>query len=287
MTKVTVDDGVEIHYYLDDYTNPWDEECETILMHHGSGENSKFYIPIAHALARRYRVLRFDARGRGESSAPPEGSTFSGEATDDSPIAAGERCVKDVLSLMDHLGIDKVHWFGVSSGGVIGIPFAVQHPNRLKSLILCTTPYTFPRGYLASLSYGERDPATAIEKLGNSEFWRRGGLFSMVLDSSKAEKKMLEWELAQRQKIPTHIYSAFWKWVQSFDYAEWLPKIKTPTLILAAEHSKIQDPEMQQFMQRQIPNSKLVVFEGVGHSIHMLMPERCAEAVVNFVQSIA
>ncbi len=286
MPKVTLGDGVAISYWIDDFTDPWDEQQDILLIHHGSGEHSKFFTPMVPTLARKYRVLRFDARGRGESTAPQEGLTFSGEATDDSPVAVGERCVKDALSLLDQLGIDKVHWFGQASGGVVGIHFAVEHPQRLKSLILCTTPYTFPKEYIESLSFGEKDPATAIAKLGNSEFWRRGTLLSLSLDSSKADRKVVEWELAERQRIQTHVYSAFWKWVQSFDYSAWLPRIEVPTLLLAAEKSQLQNTQMQHFMQQQIPNSQLVVFEGVGHSMHMFMPERCAEAVLDFLETI-
>jgi hypothetical protein len=39
MARITVDDGIEINYYLDDYTNPWDDVRETILIYPGSGEN--------------------------------------------------------------------------------------------------------------------------------------------------------------------------------------------------------------------------------------------------------
>ena len=58
MPKVRTDDGIEIHYELDDFTNPWDEVTETIGLLHGSSMNMKFYAPMVPALARKYRVLR-------------------------------------------------------------------------------------------------------------------------------------------------------------------------------------------------------------------------------------
>jgi 3-oxoadipate enol-lactonase len=283
MPRVTVDDGVEINYHLDDFRNPWDEEKgETILIHHGSGENSKFNIPLAHALSRRYRVLRIDARGRGESSAPPEGRTLSGELDD--AVSAGDRCVKDALSLMDQLGIQKVHWLGVASGGVIGVIFATSHPDRVRSLILCNSPYRVPDELKSRWSLGEKDVATAIEKLGNREWTRRSKVAADVLDAPKVENKMEAWSRAQREKIPTHAYASFFKWVGAFDVRGRLAQIKVPTLILASKRSFVMTLEEQRFVQRQIPNSKLINFE--EPAIHMTIPDRCAEAVLNFVQSI-
>ena len=216
-------------------------------MHHGSDEHSKFFNPIVPELARKYQVLRFDSRGRGESSAPPKGFTLSGGPDDVSGLA--ERLVKAIINLLDHLGIPRVHFFGVSSGGVIGALLAAAHPDRVKSLVLCTTPYMFPRELLPTMSQREKDVTTAIEKLGTEEWWNRVFGPCGVLDISKARTKLAKWELAERQKIPTHVYALFWKLVQAFDISSVLSKIKAPTLILAAEKSTIATLEQQSYME--------------------------------------
>jgi len=287
MPKVTVDDGVEIAYWLDDFTDPWEEERGVILMHHGSGEHSKFYNRMVPALARRYRVLRFDARGRGESTAPPEGSTLSGEPDDVSRL--GPRFVKDALSLIDHLGIPKVHFFGISSGGIVGVLFAASHPDRVESLILCTAPYKLPDDLVSTLCVGEKDIATAIAKLGFIEWMNQSTLLNLNVDPMKVEPGLADWEVAERRKISTHVMVGFFKWLQKVDLSDELPRIKAPTLILSGggKGPAAYTIEQEHFMQQKIPTAKLVVFDdAVGHSIHMLAADRCTGAVLDYLQTI-
>lgn len=284
MPKVTVDDGVEINYYLDDFTDPWAEVSDTILMHHGSAENATFLAPMVPALARRYRVLRFDARGRGESSAPPEDSTLSGASVDNA-TTVGERFVKDALSLIGQLGIQKVHWWGVASGFTVGVLFATSHPDRIKSLTGCTGCVKFPKEVWEPLALGEKDGPTAIRKLGTKEWYRRGAL-SNVIDRSKADARIVEWELSERGKIPAHVYASVWKWATEFDVLGLLPQIKVPTLLISVTESKIIPLEQQCFVLRQIPNARQIVFEDVGHLVHVLDPDRVTSATLDFLQTV-
>src|SRR3546814_8217122 len=72
MATVTTDDGIKIDYEFDDFTNPWDDEAETIGLLHGSTLNKKFYAPMVPYLGRKFRVLRWDQRGRGASTRSEE-----------------------------------------------------------------------------------------------------------------------------------------------------------------------------------------------------------------------
>jgi pimeloyl-ACP methyl ester carboxylesterase len=222
------------------------------------------------------------ARGRGESSAPPEGSTLSGEPDDARNV--GDRCAKDALSLMDQLGIQKVHWFGAASGGVIGVLFATSYPDRVKSLILFNSPYKYPDHLASRWVFGEKDVPTAIRKFGMKEWVVRSHQATDILDIQTVKSKMEAWVLDQRQKIPTHAYASVFEWVLAFDTRGYFPKIKAPTLILATKRSFVMSIEEQQFVQKQIPNSKLLVFE--EPQIHMTIPERCAETIHSFIQSL-
>ena len=285
-TKVTVDDGVEINYQLDDFTNPWEEVTETIALHHGSTQNLKFYTPMVPALARKYRVLRWDARGRGGSTAPPPGSTFSGAPVDDG-VTVGERYVKDALCLMDNLGIEKIHWVGDSCAGIIGAYFAVRYPDRIKSLVSITAPLTgLPREFTLACSLGEKDVATAIEKWGLRGWLARTNLMSWNADRSEREARWVSWQRAERKKIHTHAYAGHWRWQEKVDLTPMLGKIKVPTLILAAARSRICPLEQQYSIQKQIPNAKIIVYEDVGHGVQFLMPERVAEDILKFLETV-
>ena len=83
------------------------------------------------ALARRYRVLRYDTRGHGATEASP-------------PPYSIELLVDDARALLDALNIGSVHFVGLSLGGMIGQLFAVRYPTLLKSLVLCDTSSHMP-----------------------------------------------------------------------------------------------------------------------------------------------
>jgi len=73
MPKVKASDGVELHYYVDDFRDPWAPETdEAIFMHHGYARSGKWWIQWVPGLSRKYKVIRNDCRGCGQSDVPPQ-----------------------------------------------------------------------------------------------------------------------------------------------------------------------------------------------------------------------
>ena len=131
MPTVQLDPTLEMYYEDDDYTDPW-RTPETVVLHHGNSKSSRLWYAWVPLLARQYRVIRLDARGFGRSSVPPEGYDWS-----------LSNFATDLQALLDHLGIDKAHLIGETVGGTISLKFAHEHPERLNSLTVCTSPYKF------------------------------------------------------------------------------------------------------------------------------------------------
>ena len=176
MAKFKTTDGVEIHYHVDDFRDPWImEPGETILMHHGFARSMKWWVQWVPALSRKYRVLRYDVRGCGESSVPSPEADWS-----------GQRLIKDALDLLNHLKIDKVHWVGFHSGAALGEFFAVTYPERTKSLVLVNGPFTHSAQQLENFALGEKDSLAAMEKYGFKEWLKRTN--SRRMDVEKAEE---------------------------------------------------------------------------------------------------
>ena len=147
-SKLLIGD-ITINYELVDYTAPWQtSEPETFLLYHGYARNMLFWEQWVPLLAGDYRVLRFDARGCGESSAPPPGTTMT-----------FDQLVGDALGLMDQLGIKRAHWVGESSGGIVGLAFALAHPDRLHTLTVCDTPFKRSAKIETTYTLGETDRA--------------------------------------------------------------------------------------------------------------------------------
>ncbi len=108
-------DGVKIHYLT------LGESGSYVLLIHGftgSAEGNWFANGIAQALAQRHRVVAIDCRGHGHSEKPHD------------PACYGPRMARDVIELMDHLGIEKAHFHGYSMGGMLMSQLLAEQPER-------------------------------------------------------------------------------------------------------------------------------------------------------------
>lgn len=264
---------IDIRYEIADYTPPWRNVApDTVLLHHGYARNLLFWQPLVALLAGHYRVLRFDARGCGETTRPPPGSTFSLEQFAD-----------DAIGLLDKLEIERVHWVGESSGGIVGLVAALTRAARLQTLTLCDTPFKRPADIAATYTVGEADRAAAFEKYGVGGWCRQ--TLSYRLDTTKATPELCEWYIAQMDKNPKHIAVALERMIGQGDLWPKLPSITTPTLILAGENSPIVKEAMRKEMQQRLPGAKLVTLRGFGHGVHLLAPEQCAHEIRTFIEA--
>jgi 3-oxoadipate enol-lactonase len=154
---------IDVRYELVDYTAPWRKtRPETVLLHHGYARNMLFWQELVPLLATHYRVLRFDARGCGETTKTPPGKAY-----------VLDRFVKDAIGLVDALAIDRVHWVGESSGGIIGMVAALNQPRRLSTLTLCDTPFKRSDEIASTYTVGESDRAAAFDKYGVGGWCRK------------------------------------------------------------------------------------------------------------------
>ena len=97
-----------------------------LMLHHALGADLDLWQPQIAAFSHHFRVLRFDCRGHGAStiSARPYGL---------------ERLGGDVVGLLDALGLERVHFCGLSMGGLVGQWLGLHAPERLEKLVLCHT----------------------------------------------------------------------------------------------------------------------------------------------------
>ena len=262
---------IDVEYQLSDYTDPWrSDEPETIIFHHGYCRNLDFWSGWVLGLARDYRVLRFNSRGCGKTTAPPAGTPYH-----------AEQLVGDALGLMDKLGIKKAHWIGESSGGILGIVTALGHADRLHSLILVNTPFKLPGAIVETYNLGEPDHATAINKHGVGGWCRE--TLGYRLDLKKSSKEMQEWVIREMDKVPKHVAIAHHLMAAGGDMIPRLTEIKMPMLIMFGENSPLAKREQMEAMKARLPNAELVMFDGYGHGINLLIPDLCVAAVRKFL----
>ena len=115
--------GGELNWSLIDLTPPWLAEPETIVMHHGVGANQHIFDGWLPALIGKYRILRFDMRGHGDSPPPENGVRLD-----------MERLTDDLFAVMDAAGVERAHLLGESIGGTIALDAALRAPARVRTL---------------------------------------------------------------------------------------------------------------------------------------------------------
>src|SRR2546423_6683216 len=154
MPTLRVPPDLDLHYQVDDFTDPW-RESGTILMLHGNAESSASWYGWVRMLARHYRVVRPDMRGFGASTPMPR----------DFPWTL-DLLIDDYCRLMDELGVARFHLVGAKIGGTIARAFAARRPERVRTLTVAGTPTPFRVGA------EERVPALVeeFERLG-VEHW--------------------------------------------------------------------------------------------------------------------
>ncbi len=110
-----------IHYALEGQSG-----TSVLLFSNSLGANYSMWDPQVPELRKKLRVLRYDTRGHGQSSLTPG-------------LYSIEQLGKDVIVLLDALDLDRVHFCGLSMGGMIGMWLGVNAPERLNKLVLCNT----------------------------------------------------------------------------------------------------------------------------------------------------
>lgn len=272
MPEVEVN-GLKIHYELDDYTDPW-EKADTIWIQHGFGRSGRFWYHWIPSLARKYRVLRVDMRGHGQSEDPPDDHAWT---TDD--------LLGDIRATIEALDLGPVHYIGESVGGILGIALAAQWPELLKSLTLVAAPLSIRPEIQQIFAVGEEDWPTAMEKLGG-DGWVRGLMqFGGATHTDDRETKV-DWILGEWAKNRPRMLANLARLAATVNVESLLPDVAAPTLILAPAKSPISPLEEQVMMRRTIPNSEIVTIEGAWHEIYFDDPDACIAALLSFIKSL-
>lgn len=277
MRKIQASDGTELAVWIHDFLEPWVEEKdkETILLHHGSVVDSRVFNAMIPTLARKYRVVRFDERGMGESKMAP--GTFK---------ASTERYVEDVLNIADTLGLQKFHLYCQGSGGMIGVPFSIAHPDRLLSLTISQTPYQMRRELIDVYRMGEASIGAAIRKYG-FEAWNKRVPGYRVFDLSKVDPRLPEWLRAFRAGNPAEVAAGRYDWTFTVDLRDQIKHIPVPCMLINSEGSYQTPTSMGEFVQQQNPNIKVVTLEGgFGQALSMVIPDELAQTELEFLSTI-
>lgn len=103
------------------------------------------------------------------------------------------------------------------------------------------------------------------------------------IDVTKAPREMQEWIISEMGKVAKHVAIAHHLMAAGGDMTTRLTEIKMPILILVGEMSPLAKKEQMNEMQARLPNAKLGMFDGYGHGINLLIPDRCVAEMRAFL----
>lgn len=276
---------------------------EPIITLHGFIENGSYWSRpgVSGALAAAgYRVIDMDMRGHGRSV--PEGAQSSYTV---------ESIASDVGALADRLGLKRFHLLTHATGGMAGLRFAMDHSERLLSLTSSdTASATIPMDKYCGREWDDCPVPADPEVISVADY--NVGL----LESHRDFHDMV---VRLRQNIDSHQLSPFlnrldfnpdpercWRQVEQIFavnnprlcaefarqfYADHDPRtaglkrIRCPNLVLVGEHDYFMRKPAEQ-IARCVPQSELVILEGLGHMIAIEEPERVTSLVLKFLRSL-
>jgi pimeloyl-ACP methyl ester carboxylesterase len=272
MPTVPVDANTNLFYIINDFTDPWGES-DIVLLHHSAARSVQHWYAWVPRLARYFKVLRFDMRGHGQSTIPPRDYQWDVRTL-----------ARDVDHLLGELGISQVHYIGASAGGTIGQQFAVDYPERLKSLVLLSA-----RPGMVHWDSNGKDWLDTVKSKGHKGMnWGK-----MLQDQAylrfnvdEMDPRQIAWSVTEAAKTSEWILAGLVGCFAQLDLLPVLSKITAPTLIIGGERSPSAPPRTLELMRDTIPNAELSIMRGQGHSFYSAVPDACLDLIFNFYRRL-
>lgn len=232
------------------YTDEGPDNAPVIILIHGFPFNKSMWNKQVEMLIENYRVIAYDIRGHGNSTA----------GTDDFSI---ELFVDDLLGLMDALKIDRAMLCGLSMGGYIALNAVENFPKRFIALILCDTTCA------ADTSEGTEKRMRTIESIQEKgvEQYANDSITNLFAPESfvtSKEKIAAIKEMIMKTSIQS-LSSTLLALTKRKETCAGLANIRIPVLIVVGKEDKITPPDAARLMQKNIKGSILKIIEHAGH----------------------
>ncbi|MBD2126055.1 alpha/beta hydrolase [Microcoleus sp. ZQ-A2] len=256
--------GIDLYYKIQGSS-----ENEPLLLIAGFDSDSSTWVAMMRSLVQQYRVIRFDNRGIGQSSAP------------DSPYSI-QQMAADAVALLDYLNISQVHVAGHSMGGQIAQELALAHPEKIQSLIL-----------LSSWAKGDGKFNSLIELFGDLTQKLQGTLYQRVLlpwlftDAFYSTPGTIEQliNLIEDYPFPATPHGLYHqsRAILGSDTSDRLANIHCPTLVMVGKEDLLTPVRFSEQLAQSIPNAELVILEQGGHAFVVESADTVAKVILDFL----
>ena len=258
---ITNGDGYRIAYRLDG-----DARLPVLILANSIATDHRMWDGQVAALSKHFRLLRYDMRGHGRSDAPP------------GPYSL-DRLGRDVVELMDALGIDRAHFCGLSLGGFVGQWLGLRVPQRIDRLVLSNTAaYLGPAPQWDALIrqvLDQRDMAAMADMfIGN---W-----FPSHMRDTQAEL-VEDFRKTILATSPEGLAGSF-AVVRDADLRRSNALIEVPTLVIGGHDDTVTLASHSEAIAATVPGARLVLMPGV-HMLNVEQQDAFVDTVLDFLEA--
>ncbi len=253
--------GIALHYEIEGAPN-----APVLVMSNSLGTDMQMWAPQMDSLLPRFRVLRYDTRGHGGSGLPSPGAAPFGFA----------ELGQDVLAIMDHAGIGRAHFCGLSMGGMTGMWLAANHPERFDRFVLANTAALIgpASGWDTRIQTVRSQGMAAIVDAVLARWFSAAWLDGNAARIAPVRQMLLD--------ASPEGYTANCAAVRDADLRAQLQRISCPVLVIAGTHDLATTPAQGREVAQGIAGARYVELDG-AHLSNWEQPEGFAQAVCGFL----
>jgi 3-oxoadipate enol-lactonase len=251
-------DGCPIHVEVE---GP--DRAPVLMLSNSLGTTLAMWEAQVKPFTQHFRLVRYDRRGHGKSGAPKGPYNM-------------ERLGRDVLAVLDGLGLKTIKWCGLSMGGMVGQWLGANAPERIERMVLTNTSSYFPD------KNGWNDRLKMVEEKGIEAFaapnmarWFTPGFLERAPQTVAPIQAMFA-------ATPLDGYLGCGAAVRDMDHRALLPKITVPTLVIAGQHDGATPPEANEYISQHIPGAKYMTLDA-AHMSNVEQPDAYTDAVLGFL----
>lgn len=257
--------GAELHF----------EECghgEPLLLIHGTGAYADLWTPVIDMLARTYRVISYDRRGFGRSSA--------------TPARRVAEHARDAAGLLDALDASPATVVGWSAGGVVALDLAASEPDRVTELVLAEAAvHLLTRPTRSMVVMQARSAAQRF-------LWRDAGAAATTMyrwaSASRSGGNTFdalpqEWRDQMVRNGPRTVREMD-QLVRPYPSKAAIRSIGCPVTVIEGTLSDSVFPAADALLMRLLPQARLVAVPGAAHFLHIDQPQLWVEALASPVE---
>ncbi|QIX28087.1 3-oxoadipate enol-lactonase [Nocardioides sp. JQ2195] len=243
------------------------EGAPTVVLSNSLGSTLHMWDRNVDELSKHFTVVRYDTRGHGKSPAV-EGGAHLDDLCD------------DVIGLLDDLGLDKVHFVGLSLGGMTGMRLGARNPERIAGLVvLCTSPYLGPASNWHDRAALVRAEGTGAVAEAVVDRWYSPGFLASEDERVREARNVVA-------STPSEGYAACCEAIATMDLRDELATITAPTLAIAGADDPSTPPPHLEGIADAVQDGRLLVVPDSAHLANDEQPATVTPAIIEHLQGV-